>query len=163
MALRGTVVFIVGLATGLAIARASAQDARLPGMNGVNHLAFVTPKYEEMRAFYTETLGFPEAFTIRNAAGQPTLTYLQASRSTFIELMPAAAGRTAAFTHFGVHVDDVQAVAARLRERGLAVGTPRIIGSGSLTVAVADPDGNRLEISELGPDAPARKAMNAWK
>jgi catechol 2,3-dioxygenase-like lactoylglutathione lyase family enzyme len=163
MAFRGTLVFVVGLVTGLVIARASTQDARLPGMNGVNHLAFVTPKYDEMLAFYTGKLGFPEAFTIRNAAGQPTLTYLQASRSSFIELMPAAAGRAAAFTHFGVHVDDVQAVAARLRERGLAVGTPRIIGSGSLTVAIMDPDGNRLEISELGPDAPARQAMNAWK
>jgi predicted enzyme related to lactoylglutathione lyase len=60
-------------------------------------------------------------------------------------------------------VDDVAAAAEKLRERGLQVGTPRVIGSGSLTVAITDPDGNRLEISELGPDAPARKAMNAWK
>ena len=37
---------------------------------------------------------------------QPTLTYLQASRNTFIELMPAGANRSAGFTHFGVHVDD---------------------------------------------------------
>jgi catechol 2,3-dioxygenase-like lactoylglutathione lyase family enzyme len=163
MALRTTLVFIVGLAVGLTIAHTSAQDVRLPGMNGVNHLAFVTPKYEEMLAFYTKTLGFAEAFTIRNAAGQPTLTYLQASRNSFVELMPATAGRAAAFTHYGLHVNDVQAVAAKLRERGVEVGVPRIIGSGSLTVAITDPDGNRIEVSELGPDAPARKAMNGWK
>jgi len=163
MTLRTALVFVVGLGVGVAVTTAAAQDRRLPGMNGINHLAFVTPKYEEMLAFYTGTLGFAEAFTIRNAAGQPTLTYLQASRNTFIELMPAPAGRAAGFTHFGVHVDDVQIVAARLRERGMDVGTPRIIGSGSLTVAITDPDGNRLELSELGPDAPARKAMNAWK
>jgi hypothetical protein len=60
-------------------------------------------------------------------------------------------------------VDDVRAVAARLRERGLQVGEPRVIGSGSLTVSVTDPDGNRLEVSELPPDAPARKAMEVWK
>jgi catechol 2,3-dioxygenase-like lactoylglutathione lyase family enzyme len=162
MALRGTLLFLVGLGVGMAITTTAAQDRRLPGMNGVNHLAFVTPKYDEMLAFYTGVLGFPEAFTTRNGAGQPTLTYLQASRNTFIELMPAAAGRAAGFTHFGLHVDDVQAVAARLRERGLDVGTPRIIGSGSLTVAITDPDGNRLEVSELPPNAPARKAMNAW-
>jgi predicted enzyme related to lactoylglutathione lyase len=60
-------------------------------------------------------------------------------------------------------VDDVRAVAARLRERGLTVGEPRIIGSGSLTFNITDPDGNRLEISELPPDAPARKAMDAWR
>jgi hypothetical protein len=40
---------------------------------------------------------------------------------------------------------------------------PRTIGSGLLTVAITDPDGNRLELSELPPDAPARKAMKAWK
>ena len=163
MTLRGALVFLVGLGTGMAITTAAAQERRVPGMNGVNHLAFATPKYAEMLAFYTQTLGFQEAFTNRNAAGEPTLTYIQASRNTFIELMPATAGRAAGFTHYGLHVDDVAAAAEKLRERGLQVGTPRIIGSGSLTVAITDPDGNRLEISELGPDAPARKAMNAWK
>jgi catechol 2,3-dioxygenase-like lactoylglutathione lyase family enzyme len=116
-----------------------------------------------MKAFYTGTLGFPEAFTNRNAGGEPTLTYLQASRSTFVELMPANANRAQGFTHFGLHVDDVQAVVARLRDRGLTVGEPRTIGSGSLTVNVTDPDGNRIEISELPPGAPARLAMEAWK
>jgi hypothetical protein len=43
------------------------------------------------------------------------------------------------------------------------VGAPRIIGSGSLTIAVTDPDGNRLEISQLPAAAPARLAMEGWK
>jgi catechol 2,3-dioxygenase-like lactoylglutathione lyase family enzyme len=163
MTLRTSFIFLLGLLVGLAARTGVAQDRRLPGNNGINHLAFATPKYAEMLRFYTETLGFPEAFSNKNAEGQPTLTYLQASRNTFIELMPAGPNRSAGFTHFGVHVDDVQAVAARLRERGLQVGVPRIIGSGSLTVNITDPDGNRLELSELPPDAPARKAMNAWK
>ena len=161
--MRATLIFLAGLSIGAAVAPHASQERRLPGMNGVNHLAFATPKYAEMMAFYTGTLGFEEAFTNRNAAGEPTLTYIQASRNTFIELMPAGAGRAAGFTHFGVHVDDVKMVAERLRARGLTVNDPRIIGSGSLTFAITDPDGNRLEISELGPDAPARKAMNAWK
>jgi predicted enzyme related to lactoylglutathione lyase len=116
-----------------------------------------------MMAFYTQTLGFQEAFTNRNAQGQPALTYLQASRATFVELMPAGPNRPAGFTHFGLHVEDVEAVAARLRQRGLTIGAPRVIGSGSLTVSVTDPDGNRLEISELPADAPARRAMDGWK
>ena len=163
MNLRTPVIFFVGLALGMLVRSGAAQDQRLPGMNGVNHLAFATPKYDEMMTFYTQTLGFPEAFTNRNANGQPTLTYLQASRGTFVELMPAGANRPAGFTHFGLYVDDVKAVAARLRDRGVQVGEPRIIGSGSLTIGIADPDGNRLEISELPPGAPARKAMEAWK
>lgn len=163
MRLRTPLVFLIGLAVGLMVRSGAAQDQRLPGMNGVNHLAFATPKYDEMMTFYTRTLGFPEAFTNRNAAGQPTLTYLQASRGTFVELMPAGANRPAGFTHFGLYVDDVSATVARLRERGIQVGEPRIIGSGSLTVGITDPDGNRLEISELPAGAPARKAMEDWK
>src|SRR5262245_61204212 len=163
MTIRTTCVFLLGLGIGLAVRQTAAQDRRLPGMNGVNHLAFATPKYAEMMKFYTETLGFQEAFSNKNAEGQPTLTYIQASRNTFIELMPAGANRAAGFTHFGLHVDDVRAVAARLRERGLDVGEPRTIGSGSLTVAITDPDGNRIEVSELPSNAPARKAMEGWR
>jgi catechol 2,3-dioxygenase-like lactoylglutathione lyase family enzyme len=163
MTVRTPLVFLVGLALGLMVRAGAAQDQRLPGMNGINHLAFATPKYDEMMAFYTQTLGFPEAFTNRNANGQPTLTYIQASRETFVELMPAGANRPAGFTHFGLYVDDVGAIAARLRDRGVQVGEPRIIGSGSLTVGITDPDGNRLEISELPAGAPARKAMEAWR
>ena len=161
---RSAGLFLLGIGTGVALCTGTvAQESRLPGMNGINHLAFATPKYEEMRRFYTETLGLGEAFGNRNAEGQPTLTYFQASRNTFVELMPAGANRQAGFTHFGLLVDDVNAVAERLRSRGMTIPAPRIIGSGSLTIAVSDPDGNRLEISELPPGAPARKAMDAWK
>jgi lactoylglutathione lyase len=163
MVARTPVVFVVGVFVGLALRAGAAQDPRLPGVQGINHLAFATGKYDEMVRFYTQTLGFPEAFSNRNASGQPSLTYLQLSRSTFIELMPAGANRAPGFTHFGIQVDDVRAVAARLKARGLSVGEPRTIGSGSLTVSVADPEGNRLELSELPPGAPARKAMENWR
>jgi catechol 2,3-dioxygenase-like lactoylglutathione lyase family enzyme len=156
-------VFLLGLAVGLAVNTGLAQDRRLAGVNGINHVAFSTANYEKMMAFYTQTLGFDEAFSNRNPAGQPTLTYLQASRTTFIELMPAGATRAPGFTHLGVHVDDVRAIAGRLRDRGLTIAEPRVIGSGSLSINVTDPDGNRLEISELPPGAPARRAMDQWK
>ena len=85
------------------------------------------------------------------------------SRATFIELMPSSATRPPGFTHFGIHVDDVHAGAARLEERGIQAGQPRTIGSGSLTVSITDPDGNRFEVSELPADSPVRKAMHDWK
>jgi len=162
-AMRTVLVFLLGLGVGLAVDTSAAQERRLPGMNGVNHLGFATAKYKEMMEFYTQTLGFQEAFANKDADGAPALTYVQASRNTFVELMPASGNRGAGFTHYGIVVDDVRAVVARLRERGMTVAEPRIVGSGSLSVNVADPDGNRIEISELPADAPARKAMDAWK
>ena len=155
--------FALGLIMGGLVAGTHAQDRRLPGMNGVNHLAFVTAKYDEMLKFYTGTLGFQVVLVNKDASGQASLTYIQASRNTFIELFPATATRPTGFSHFGLHVDDVRAVQARLKERGLAAADPRILGSGSLTTTIQDPDGNRIEVSELPPDAPARKAIEAWR
>lgn len=44
MTLRTAVVFALGLVGGAAITRGQVPDRRLPGMNGVNHLAFATTR-----------------------------------------------------------------------------------------------------------------------
>lgn len=161
--MRASLMFLLGLAVGTAITTTASQDRRLPGVVGINHIALVTANYEAMRTFYVETMGFPEVFTNRNAAGEPTLSYFQASRSTFVELFPATATRPAGFQHVGLVVDDVNATATRLRERGVTVGTPRQGATGSIIVTVTDPDGTRIELSELGPDSRARQASEAWR
>jgi catechol 2,3-dioxygenase-like lactoylglutathione lyase family enzyme len=161
--MRASLMFLLGLGVGAAVTTGAAQDHRLPGVVGINHIAIVTANYEAMRTFYAETMGFPEVFTNRNAAGEPTLTYLQASRTTFIELFPANATRQPGLQHVGLHVEDISATAARLRERGLQVGTPRQGATGSIIATVTDPDGTRIELSELGPESRARQATEAWK
>ena len=92
-----------------------------------------------------------------------TRTRKGASRNTFIELFPAGANRTAGFQHVGVHVDDIAATVERLKQRGVTAGTPRTSGTGSIILTITDPDGTRIELSELGPNSLARKAMDAWK
>lgn len=161
--MRGSLLFLLGLCVGAAVTTGAAQDRRLPGVVGINHIAIVTANYDAMRTFYVDTMGFPEVFANRNAAGEPTLTYLQASRTTFIELFPASANRQAGFQHVGLHVEDVNATAARLRDRGLQIGTPRQGATGSIIVTVTDPDGTRIELSELGPESRARQATEAWR
>lgn len=161
--MRASLTFLLGLGLGIAASTGLAQDKRLTGVVGINHIAIVTPNIEAMKTFYTQTMGFPEVFTSRNAAGEPTMIYLQASRTTFIELFPATANRPAGFQHVGLHVEDINATAARLRERGVQVGTPRQGGSGSIIATVTDPDGTRIELSELGPESRARQATEAWK
>jgi catechol 2,3-dioxygenase-like lactoylglutathione lyase family enzyme len=161
--MRAALTFLLGLGLGAVVTTVGAQDRRLPGVVGINHIAIVTANYDAMRAFYVDTMGFPEVFTSRSAAGEPTLTYLQASRATFIELFPANATRQPGFQHVGLHVEDVNATAARLRERGMTVGTPRQGGTGSIIVTVTDPDGTRIELSELGPESRARQATEAWR
>jgi len=70
-----------------------AQGNRLAGMNYVNHVAISVANFDEAFAFYTQKMGFREAFTVRDDKGQPLLAYVQASRNTFVELQPANANR----------------------------------------------------------------------
>lgn len=161
--MRASLMFVVGLIVGTVVTNGLAQDQRLPGVVGINHIAIVTSNYDAMKQFYVQTMGFPEVFTARNGSGEPTLTYLQASRTTFIELFPASATRPSGFQHVGLHVEDIVATAARLRQRGVEVGTPRSGATGSIIATVTDPDGTRIELSELGPESRARQASEAWR
>jgi catechol 2,3-dioxygenase-like lactoylglutathione lyase family enzyme len=97
---------------------------RIPGNNGVNHVGINVEKMDEAIAYYPKTFGFWEAAVLRDDKGQPTLAFIQVNRNTFIELGPATADRPAGITHFGLHVDDVKAATALLRQRGVKIDDP---------------------------------------
>jgi len=91
--MRTSMVFLMGLLLGSAVATSLAQGNRLPGMNGVNHVGIYVENFDQAMAFYTQKMGFQEAFTVRDDKGQPVLAYLQASANTFVELQPAGPNR----------------------------------------------------------------------
>ena len=66
--------------------------------------------------YYTQKMGYREAFRVIDDKGQPRLVYLHISRNTFLELKPANAQRPAGFTHYGLHVENVAAAVARVPE-----------------------------------------------
>ena len=84
--MRTAIVFVTGLAIGSAISTGFAQSARLTGVNNMNHVAIAVENFDEAYKFYTEKMGFRDGFTVKNDQGQPTLSYIQVSRDTFIEL-----------------------------------------------------------------------------
>src|SRR5207244_13038214 len=116
----------VGLLVGSALATGFAQGERLAGENYVNHVAIAVDNFDEAFAFYTQKMGFREAFTVRDAAGKPTLAYVQASRNTFVELRQANATRRPGLNHFGLHVENLRATVATLKQRGVTLGEPRV-------------------------------------
>ena len=161
--MRTTVVFLVGLLLGSAIATGLAQGDRIPGVNNMNHVAIAVENFDEAFAFYTQKMGFREGFTVRDDKGQPTLAYIQVSRDTFIELQPANANRRPGLNHFGLHVEDLKGMVATLKQRGVKVEDPRV-GRGDSSVANAtDPGGIRIEIFQFGADSLQRKAMDSFK
>lgn len=161
--LRTSLVFVTGLLLGAALAPVLAQGQRLPGENYVNHVAIAVENFDEAFAFYTQKMGFREAFTVRDAAGKPTLAYVQANRNTFVELQQANANRRPGLNHFGLHVENLKTTVATLKERGVAVEDVRVRPDDSSVANATDPGGIRIEMFEFGPASPQGKAIASWK
>ena len=160
--MRVSIGFLVGVLFGLGIAAAAAQN-RLSGVNNMNHVGISVERFDEALAFYTEKMGFREAFTVRDDKGQPTLSYVQVSRDTFVELQPANANRPPGLTHFGLHVQDLRATAAALKQRGVTIEEPRVTRDDSIVANATGPGGIRIEIFQFGPESLQGKAISSWK
>jgi catechol 2,3-dioxygenase-like lactoylglutathione lyase family enzyme len=135
----------------------------LAGENYLNHVAIAVPNFDEAFAFYTQKMGFREAFTVKNPQGQPTLAYLQVNRSTFIELQPANDKRPAGLNHFGLHVENLKSTVDTLKARGVKVEDVRVRPDDSSVANATDPGGIRIEMFEFGPGSPQGKAIASWK
>jgi len=161
--MRSSVVFVSGLLVGCALATGLAQGQRLAGENYVNHVGFAVENFDEAFNFYTQKMGFREAFTVKDAAGKPQLAYVQVSRNTFVEIQQANANRRPGLNHFGLHVENLKNVVASLKERGVMVDDVRVRPDDSSVSNATDPNGLRIEMFEFGPGSPQGKAIASWK
>jgi catechol 2,3-dioxygenase-like lactoylglutathione lyase family enzyme len=161
--MRTSIVFVIGLLVGSAMATSFAQGERLAGENYVNHVGIAYENFDEAFNFYTQKMGFREAFTVRDASGKPTLAYVQVNRNTFVELQQANANRRPGINHFGLHVENLKAVVATLKQRGVTVEDPRVRPDDSSAANATDPAGIRIEMFEFGPQSPQGKAIASWR
>ncbi len=159
--MRGLVLFVAGLLVGVAVQTTIAENEVV----GLNHVGLSVPSIPEAAAYYTQKMGFREAFRNTNAEGQPTAIYLQISRNTFLELQQANAQRPAGLNHFGLHVENMKAAVEMFRQRGATATDPTgpSAFSGAILANVTELNGLRIELAELGPNSLQRKAMDAWK
>src|SRR6202034_3501064 len=107
----------------------------------LNHVGIYVKDFDESMRFYTQTMGFREAFTIKDKDGKPTLAYLQLNKDTFLELAPATADRPVGLSHIGFWPVDLNAAVAALRQRGLKVDDPRTGSTKTSITNVIDPNG----------------------
>jgi catechol 2,3-dioxygenase-like lactoylglutathione lyase family enzyme len=161
--MRTMMVFVTGLLLGAAMTTTFAQGTKLAGENYVNHVGIAYDNFDDAFAFYTQKMGFKEAFTVKDAAGKPTLAYVQANRNTFVEIQQANANRPRGLNHYGLHVQDLKTVVATLKQRGVMVDDVRVRPDDSSVANATDPAGIRIEMFEFGPGSPQGKAIAAWK
>ena len=67
--------FLGGLIVGTALVSVAQDRAR----RGLNHIGIGTKNYDAALAFYRDTLGAKEAFTIRNPDGTVRITSIRSS------------------------------------------------------------------------------------
>lgn len=162
-AIGGITLFIAGVMVGVFLMRpADAQQGPNPGLR-LNHVGIYAKDYDESMRFYTQTIGLKEAFTIKGQDGKPTLSYLQISKDTFLEIAPATAERPAGLSHIGIWPENLSATVAALRQRGVKVDDPRTGATKTSITNAIDPNGIRLELLDFLPDSLPRKAMDSWK
>ena len=160
--MRGAMLFTAGLFVGLAVHAAMAQSTS-GGVVMMNHVGINVPNIAEAVAYYSEKMGYREAFRVNDASGQPRLVYMQISRNTFLELNPANAQRPAGFTHYGLHVANAAEAVARFRKSGVMVSDTNTSDTKAILANITDPYMGRIELAELTPDSMHQQAIQRWK
>ena len=161
--MRGLALFVAGTVVGLGVTAFAQSQTQNRGIVGLNHVAISVPDLDKAVEYYTKTMGFPEAFRLKNAAGEVQLVYVQISKNTFVELLPANAQRPPGINHFGVHVENMAAATAMFKERGAAVGETINSGTKAILSNIIDANGIRMEMAELPPESLHRQAMERWR
>lgn len=160
--MRGAMLFAAGLFVGLATHAVMAQNAN-SGVVMMNHVGINVPNIAEAVTYYTQKMGYREAFRANDAQGQPRLVYMQISKNTFLELNPANAQRPAGFTHYGLHVDSAADAVAMFKKRGVTVSDTNTSDTKAVLANITDPYMGRIELAELTPESMHFKAIQSWK
>ena len=161
--MRGVMLFVAGILVGLAVQTAVAQTQN-KGVVMMNHVGINVPNIPEAINYYTQKMGYREAFRASGPDGQPTLVYLYISRNTFLELGQANAQRPAGFTHYGLHVENIKDAVGMFKQRGVTVTDPNVSANTKALLAnITDPYMGRIELAEITADSLHRKAIDSWK
>jgi len=161
--MRAIFLFVSGIFVGVAVQATLAQNEPSQ-VQMMNHVGINVPNIPEAIAYYTQKMGYKEAFRATNERGEPTLVYLHISRDTFLELGQANAQRPAGFTHYGLVVNNINSAVSMFRQRGATVTEPNLSASTKAMLAnITDPYMGRIELAEITPDSLHRKALDSWK
>lgn len=164
--MRACMLFVTGLLVGVGLHTVAAQSGdHGPNTNliAMNHVAISVPNWQETLDYYKNTLGFPEAFVVKNPDGTPRLAYVQISKNTFVEISPSMNGAPASYNHFGIHVEKMAPVVAMFKARGAKVMEGNVSPTNAVLANITDLNGLRIELAELPPASLHRQAMDRWK
>jgi lactoylglutathione lyase len=142
-------------------------------MKGFVALAHVAIKVKDLGKaldFYIGKLGFGEMMRLHKPDGSVWLVYLRVTDDQYVEVFPGAMEDRApgwdanGVNHFCFTVDDLDAALAELDQAGIPLLRPKKMGPDNNYQAwIEDPDGNRIELMQIMPDAMQLAAIRRLK
>ena len=131
----------------------------------MGHAAFTVTDMEKSLDFYCNILGMTKAFELRRENGDPWIIYLKITTNQFLELFYGGKKKnewddtTVGYSHLSLEYDDIHQIADFIQSKGVEIVREIKHGvDGNWQCWIKDPDGNRIEIMQMGPDSPQRKA-----
>jgi len=116
-----------------------------PAILGFAHMLLKVRDIDAAKRFYVDLLDFTPRRAAPLADGRPFLPFTQG-----LALTSGGPGEPAQIDHMAFRVNDVRALAARLKGAGVRFFGELHDGIYGLTIYVADPDGNKIELFEEG-------------
>ena len=123
---------------------------------GIGHIAIRVKDIDRTLDFYRDRLGFKEMFRLERE-GKLWLMYLRVTDTQYIELFPEAVGDRApdreanGLNHICLEVASIDGVLEELAKAGVPIAREKQMGAdGNLQAWIEDPDGNRIELMQMG-------------
>jgi lactoylglutathione lyase len=144
---------------GLVIITTENEMAQL-GLTGIGHVALKVADLERSLEFYRDTMGFAEMMRLNRDDGSLALVYLRITDTQFLELFPNGEGERApaptrtAINHFCLECSSLEGTAGALRLAGIKLTVePKLAADHNYQCWIEDPDGNRIEFMQMGPNS----------
>lgn len=153
--MRIILAFVCGALIGLML----ETDRPDPGVFMLNHINIIVDDLDESLAFYTETMGFENVFSLANEEGQVGIVYLSVGESTFLKLTSAGDFGPRGFTHIGIQVEDLESVKAMYEGRGARLSETFVGGDQEIRSYISGPQGIPIELFEYPPDSELGKVL----
>jgi lactoylglutathione lyase len=137
----------------------------MKGISSLGHIGIKVKDLDKALTFYIEKMGFTEMFRLHRDK-RVWLIYLRITDDQYLELFPEAVqdrspGPEAnGINHFCLTVDNIENIVRQLADKGITLYLPLKTGADNNRQAwIQDPDGNRIELMEMAPDALQFKAI----
>lgn len=134
----------------------------------LGHIAIRVKDIDKILEFYVNGLGFEEAFRINNDDGSLRIVYVHISDGQYLELCLGGDERkefddlkSLGFRHINFTVTDIAGFKSEAEKRGVVFNSEILdTRDKNKNLWLFDPEGNKLEITEISDSSPQYKYIN---